>query len=200
MQWSFRDTGSGGVVMDDDLGFTTVASLRFSSRGASPSRGRCSRHDKPRWRPRATPAAARWRMNDVPAPPPEDSHLRALGGVDDMRRVLTAHAAADQACIVLFKARWCRSCAQVYPHYARLAAEYHDSGHVACYHATFEDQKPLFRSLGITTLPLFQVYTPESGCVEEVTLGPQRLAQLRELFEQYARPAAERLRPRGDHK
>jgi len=89
----------------------------------------------------------------------------------------------------MFKASWCHACANVYPRFLELASQQQASKYIRCYAVQFDENKKLCRSLGVTSLPYFQVYGgPEAGmCLEERSIGPKRLAELDELFTRYNR-------------
>jgi len=102
---------------------------------------------------------------------------------------VTADTEAGRASIVMFKASWCHACANVYPRFLELASQQQASKYIRCYAVQFDENKKLCRSLGVTSLPYFQVYGgPEAGmCLEERSIGPKRLAELDELFTRYNR-------------
>jgi thiol-disulfide isomerase/thioredoxin len=87
----------------------------------------------------------------------------------------------------MFKASWCHACAKVYPRFVELARQHEAAGCLRCYAVQFDENKKLCRSLGVNSLPYFQVYGgPQAGmCLEERGIGPKRLHELDELFARY---------------
>ncbi|KAK4532380.1 hypothetical protein CCYA_CCYA12G3237 [Cyanidiococcus yangmingshanensis] len=116
-----------------------------------------------------------------------DAAVRLVPDYEHFVEWVRGDTAAGRASLVMFKASWCHACAKVYPHFVELAREYGTAGCIRCYAVQFDENKKLCRSLGVNSLPYFQVYGgPQAGvCLEERGIGPKRLQELDELFARY---------------
>jgi thioredoxin-like negative regulator of GroEL len=130
-------------------------------------------------------------VSTVPQPPalPHDRGTGVVADVVSTGDFLAAMARAAEAnapAFVLFHAGYCRACMFVAPKFAGLADEYGGSNAVFA-SVLVEDADELTARLGVTQIPLVQVYDGKSGKVKEFKCGPKSVGYLRSVVDQYAR-------------
>jgi thiol-disulfide isomerase/thioredoxin len=87
-------------------------------------------------------------------------------------------ATKNRPVVICHFASWCRTCKATKPKVLKVMGKFPD---VDFYDIEFD--KPLGLSLGIKSLPYFEVYLGKYGKVEEFQVGPQRIPFLEEKLD-----------------
>lgn len=111
----------------------------------------------------------------VPSPSLEPDAF-AVRSTADFLSLQQACGASDQALVLLFHASHCRACKAVLPKFRALAKR---SRCVTLATVLYSDAKELAMRLGVSRVPMVQVYQGKDGKVDEFACGLKSLDKLR---------------------